>query len=168
MVVVVVNSSQDKFSSALAFALNCPSSPWLLGPLSSGRCFAAMVMLFGACLGGCFAVPDVVVGWMLCHRLSYRWMLCCHIAAWVDTLPPGRGRYFATGSCTLAVALPWWSRSSSFFDDGVSFLQAQFFCNLVRVVGLGVSSLPFLLLLLVVVVVMAVCWLCFPLVFLYF
>ena len=82
-------------------------------------------------------------------------MLCCHIAAWVDTLPPGRGRYFATGSFTLAVALPWWSRSSSFFDDGVSFLQAQFFCNLVRVVGLGVSSLPFLLLPVVVVVVAA-------------
>jgi hypothetical protein len=95
--VVVIISSRDNFSYAIAFALNCPLSPWLLRLMSSSGCFAAMVVLFGACPGGCFVAHDVVVGWMLCHYFWYRWMLCyrllgrmlcCHVATWLDTLPP--------------------------------------------------------------------------------
>ena len=83
------------FAACLRF--NCPSSPWFLGLLSFSGCFAATVVLFGACPGGCFATYDVVIGWMLCHHSWYRWMLChcflgwmlCrHIAIWVDILPP--------------------------------------------------------------------------------
>jgi hypothetical protein len=70
----------------------------------------------------------------------------------------GLGGCFAAVSSTLADALPQWSCSSSLltpniFGDGVSLLQVQFLGSLVRVVGLDMSSLPFMLPLLVVVVV---------------
>jgi hypothetical protein len=157
VVVVVVISSQDNFSSTPAFALNCSSSR-LLGLMSSGGCFAATVVLFGACPGGWFAAQDGFVGWMLCHRLIGR-MLCRYVATWVDTLPPLVLAYaLPPFSPTLVDALPHWSRSLrllslGIFGDGVSLFQVQFLASLVRVVGLGVSSLPFLLLLLLVVVV---------------
>ena len=89
-------SSWDNFSFAVAFVLINPSSPWLLGLMSCGRCFAATVVLLVLALedallprmlslGGCFATVRGMR--MFSHHLLGR-MLCHHVVVWVDVWPP--------------------------------------------------------------------------------